>query len=207
MTSGADAATPEPAATATVAAAADAAEPAEAAPPRIGLIWAEAAGVIGRDGVMPWHVPEDLAHFKEVTLGAPVVMGRRTWESLPPRFRPLPGRVNIVATRNDAWAADGAARAASVDDALALAAAGDPPWIWVIGGADLFGQLMPTADRLEITELRAPDGGDALAPVPGDTPAPRIDAPGWRLAHVDPPTGWLPSRSGLEYRFLRYLRA
>ena len=192
-TSGADAAAHRPAA--------------GAARTRIGLIWAEAAGVIGRDGGMPWHVPEDLAHFKEVTLGAPVVMGRRTWDSLPPRFRPLPGRANIVVTRNDAWAADGAVRAASVDDALTLAAAGDPPWTWVIGGADLFGQLMPTADRLEVTELRAPDGGDAVEPEPGDTPAPAIDPTAWHLAHVDPPTGWLPSRSGLEYRFLRYLRA
>ncbi|MFE6257143.1 dihydrofolate reductase [Agromyces sp. NPDC057865] len=181
--------------------------PVDAGRPRIGLIWAESAGIIGRDGGMPWHVPEDLAHFKEVTLGAPVVMGRRTWESLPPRFRPLPGRANIVVTRNDGWEADGAMRAASVDDALARAEAGDPPWIWVIGGADLFGQLMPTADRLEVTELRAPGGGDAVVPEPGDTPAPTIDPAGWHLAHVDPATGWLPSRSGLEYRFLRYLRA
>lgn len=192
MTSGADAATPRAAAERR---------------PRIGLIWAESAGIIGRDGGMPWHVPEDLAHFKAVTLGAPVVMGRRTWESLPPRFRPLPGRANIVVTRTDAWAADGAVRAASVEDALALAAAGDPAWTWVIGGADLFGQLMPTADRLEVTELRAPGGGGAVVPQPGDTSAPPIDPAGWHLAHVDPPTGWLPSRSGLEYRFLRYLRA
>ncbi len=67
---------------------------------------------------MPWHVPEDLAHFKEVTLGAPVVMGRRTWESFPARFRPLPGRRNIVVTRTADWSADGAERAASLDDAL-----------------------------------------------------------------------------------------
>ena len=85
-----------------------------------------AGGVIGRDGGMPWHVPEDLAHFKDVTLGAPVIMGRKTWESLPPRFRPLPGRANIVVTHRHDWAADGAERAASVDDALALAAAGRP---------------------------------------------------------------------------------
>ncbi|RZS67643.1 dihydrofolate reductase [Agromyces ramosus] len=186
---------------------ADAASPAPAARPRLGLIWAESAGVIGRDGGMPWHVPEDLTHFKAVTLGAPVVMGRRTWESLPSRFRPLPGRTNIVVTHHDDWTAAGAVRAASVDEALALAAAGDPPWIWVIGGADLFGQVLPTADRLEVTELRTPGGGGAVVPEPGDTPAPPIDPAGWRLAHVDPPSGWLPSRSGLEYRFLRYLRA
>jgi len=185
---------------------ADAAPPAPATGPRIGLVWAESAGVIGRAGGMPWHVPEDLAHFKDVTLGAPVVMGRRTWESLPPRFRPLPGRANIVVTRNDDWAAEGAQRAASVDEALALAAAGDPPWIWVIGGADLFRQVLADADRLEVTELRAPDGGGAVDPAPGDTPAPVVDPARWRLVDAEPGDGWLPSRSGLEYRFLRYAR-
>ena len=77
--------------------------------PRIGLIWAQArGGVIGKDGAMPWHLPEDLAHFKRTTLGCPVIMGRKTWDSLPPKFRPLPGRRNIVVTRNTQWQADGA---------------------------------------------------------------------------------------------------
>jgi dihydrofolate reductase len=178
--------------------------PTDAPAPAIGLIWAESAGVIGRDGGMPWHVPEDLAHFTAVTLGAPVVMGRKTWESLPPRFRPLPGRANFVVTRNAEWVAEGAERAASVDEALALAAAGEPSWIWVIGGADLFAQVLPGADRLEVTELRAPGGGGAVDPDPGDTPAPYIDPARWRLAHADPADGWLASLSGLEYRFLRY---
>ena len=172
--------------------------------PAIGLVWAESAGVIGRDGGMPWHVPEDLAHFKDVTMGAPVVMGRRTWESLPPRFRPLPGRANIVVTRNHEWAAEGAGRAASVEEALSLASSGDPSWIWVIGGADLFGQVLPVADRLEVTELRAPGGGGAVEFELGDTRAPEIDPSHWRLVHADPAEGWLASRSGLEYRFLRY---
>lgn len=174
--------------------------------PAIGLIWAESGGVIGRDGGMPWHVPEDLAHFKEVTLGAPVVMGRRTWESLPPRFRPLPGRENIVVTRNPEWAAEGAERAASVEEALVLAAASDPARVWVIGGADVFAQVLPDADRLEVTKLRAAGGGTAVDPEPGDTPAPGIDHARWRLVHAEPADGWLASRSGLEYRFLRYLR-
>ncbi len=86
----------------------------------LGLIWAEAdGGVIGAAGGMPWHVPEDLAHFKDVTAGAPVVMGRKTWESLPERFRPLPGRRNIVVTRNGDWSAAGAERAGSLEGALA----------------------------------------------------------------------------------------
>ena len=75
----------------------------------VGLIWAEAhGGVIGAEGGMPWNVPEDLAHFKEITLGAPVIMGRKTWDSLPERFRPLPGRENIVITRQQDWSAEGA---------------------------------------------------------------------------------------------------
>src|SRR5690606_11575178 len=117
---------------------------------RIGLVWAEAeGGVIGKDGGMPWHVPEDLAHFREVTLGHPVVMGRRTWESFPDKYRPLPGRRNIVVTRNDDWAAEGAERAASLDQALALAE--DADTVWVIGGGELFREVMPRADVLEVT--------------------------------------------------------
>jgi dihydrofolate reductase len=99
----------------------------------LGLVWAQAhAGVIGRNGGMPWHVPEDLAHFKAVTLGAAVVMGRRTWESFPERFRPLPGRRNIVLTRDASWSADGAERATSLDDALALVGDADA---WLIASA------------------------------------------------------------------------
>ena len=85
----------------------------------LGLVWAEAqGGVIGAEGGMPWHVPEDMAHFRRVTGTADVVMGRRTWESLPPRFRPLPGRRNIVVTRDAEWTAEGAERAGSLGDAL-----------------------------------------------------------------------------------------
>jgi dihydrofolate reductase len=175
--------------------------------PRIGLIWAEAAGIIGRAGGMPWHVPEDLAHFKEVTLGAPVIMGRKTWDSLPARFRPLPARRNIVVTRDPSWSADGADHAGSIDAALELAAEADPDWIWIIGGGELFAALIDRAHRLEVTELRAPGGGDAVVSEPGDTPAPSFDRVGWRVDQVEPAAGWSTSRSGLEYRFLRHLRA
>ena len=86
---------------------------------RINLILARAAnGVIGRDGALPWHLPEDLAHFKRQTMGAPVIMGRRTWDSLPPKVRPLPGRRNIVITRQAQWQADGAERAGSLLEAV-----------------------------------------------------------------------------------------
>ncbi|MFE6963508.1 dihydrofolate reductase [Agromyces sp. NPDC057679] len=169
---------------------------------RIGLVWAEAeGGVIGRDGGMPWHVPEDLAHFKAVTLGAPVIMGRKTWDSLSPRYRPLPGRRNIVVTRQHDWADDGAERAGSLDEALALAAgAGD---VWVIGGGQLFAEAIDRAVRLEVTELEHPDG---FSPEPGDVLAPAVPA-GFSLVAADPADGMHTSRTGVRYRFLTYRRA
>ncbi len=158
----------------------------------IGLIWAQAQDrVIGRGGAMPWHLPEDLAHFRAVTGGSPVVMGRRTWESLPERFRPLPGRRNIVVSRQEGWRAGGAEHAASVDEALARAGAGP---VWVIGGAEVYRQMIDRADRLAVTEI------DLV--VDGDTHAPAIDA-SWTRAETGP---WQNSRTGLRYRFLRYTR-
>jgi dihydrofolate reductase len=167
---------------------------------RVGLIWAEAVGgVIGAAGGMPWHVPEDFAHFKELTLGCPVIMGRRTWESLPERFRPLPGRANIVVTRNMDWAAAGAVRAGSLNDAFAAAdsAVGDAATIWIIGGAELFDQAMGRADVLEVTELDLRVEGDTFAPA----------RTGWRVVAADPgPDSWTTSRTGIRYRFLRMER-
>lgn len=119
-------------------------------------------GVIGRDNALPWHLPEDLAHFKRTTLGAPVVMGRRTWDSLPPRFRPLPGRRNVVLTHDAAWHATGAERAGSLDEALALLA--DQAKVFVIGGAALYAQALPRADELVLTEIDADFDGDARFP-------------------------------------------
>lgn len=134
--------------------------------PRLHLILARAAnGVIGRDNRMPWHLPEDLAHFKRTTLGCPVVMGRKTWDSLPPRFRPLPGRANIVLSRDTAWQADGAQRAASLDEALALCAG--QPDVWVIGGAQIYAQALPRASTAVITEIDRAFEGDAFAPAFG----------------------------------------
>jgi dihydrofolate reductase len=97
---------------------------------KLGLVYAQSRnGVIGHGGSLPWHLPEDLAHFKRTTLGAPVIMGRKTWESLPPRFRPLPGRRNIVITRDAHWHAGGAERAGSLDEALALGAGAETVWV------------------------------------------------------------------------------
>lgn len=156
---------------------------------RIGLIWAEAhGGVIGAGGTMPWHVPEDLAHFTQITLGAPVVMGRRTWESLPERFRPLPGRENVVITRQAGWSADGARTAGSVAEALA-----GLDEAWVIGGGEIFREVIGDADLLEVTELDLDVAGDAFAP----------SRDGFRLASEGE---WQTGRNGIRFRFLGYQR-
>lgn len=162
---------------------------------RLGLIWAEArGGVIGKDGGMPWHVPEDLAHFRAATMGDPVIMGRRTWESFPPRFRPLPGRRNIVVTRNESWQGDGAERAVSLDQALKLVDGEESAW--VLGGAGLFAEAIARADVLEVTELDLEVDGDTFAP----------ERHGWSVARVEPTGGWSVSRTGIPYRFLTLIR-
>jgi len=130
---------------------------------KLGLIYARARnGVIGKAGALPWHLPEDLAHFKRLTLGCPVIMGRKTWESVPERFRPLPGRLNIVVTRQAGWSPIGASTASSLAEAIALATG--QPLAWVIGGAGLFAEALPLADLAEITEIDADFEGDAFAP-------------------------------------------
>ena len=119
-------------------------------------------GVIGRDGTIPWRIPEDARRFREVTIGHPVVMGRRTWESLPDRFRPLPGRRNVVVTRNDAWRADGAERAGSLADALRLLEGAER--VSVIGGAEIYADALPLADELLLTEIDLDVEGDTFFP-------------------------------------------
>ncbi|MDB5703770.1 MAG: diacylglycerol kinase [Sphingomonas bacterium] len=115
-------------------------------------------GVIGRDGGLPWRLPADLKRFKAQTMGKPMIMGRKTFESFP---APLPGRRHIVLTRNAGWSAPGAEVARSADEALALAAAPD---IAVIGGAQVFALFLPRADRVELTEVHAAPEGDAVVP-------------------------------------------
>lgn len=129
----------------------------------LNLIFARARnGVIGKDNTLPWHLPEDLAHFKQTTLGQPVVMGRKTWESLPPKFRPLPGRTNIVVTRQTNWQAEGAIVAHSIEEAMQHCPADTQAW--VIGGAEVYAQAMPLASRAVVTEIAADFEGDAFAP-------------------------------------------
>lgn len=119
-------------------------------------------GVIGRDGDMPWRLPEDLKHFRAVTMGAPVIMGRRTWDSLSPAFRPLPGRRNMVVTRNEAWAAPGAEVAHSLEAALQRLER--EPVAYLIGGAQLYAQALARADELVLTEIDRDFEGDACFP-------------------------------------------
>ncbi|WP_245633575.1 dihydrofolate reductase [Amycolatopsis jejuensis] len=150
----------------------------------IGLIWAQSAnGVIGRDGALPWHLPEDMKRFRSLTAGSTVLMGRRTWESLPPRFRPLPGRRNLVLSRTPQ---DGVETFPDLAKALA-AATGD---VWVMGGAAVYREALPFADRIEVTELREHFEGDVQAPEIGREP--------------DSAGEWQESASGLHYRFLTW---
>lgn len=156
------------------------------------LIWAQDRdGGIGRDGAIPWRIPEDMAHFRAATTGKPVIMGRLTWESLPPRFRPLPGRRNIVVTRDPAWSDAGAEVAHGVPEALSLAGGGD---VCVIGGGQIYAQAMPHATRLLVTEVDLEVGADAFAPRIG---------PGWTAVDVG---ARQESGDGIGFRFVRYAR-
>jgi dihydrofolate reductase len=137
------------------------------ADPAVVLVAAVAEnGVIGRDGDMPWHHPEDLAHFKETTMGHPVVLGRVTYESIADRLGgPLPGRTNVVLSTRDLDLPDGAVQARSVDDALAVAS--DAPGgdtVYVAGGATVYEAFLPLADRLVITEIHSAPEGDTHFP-------------------------------------------
>jgi dihydrofolate reductase len=150
----------------------------------IGLVWAQSAnGVIGRDGTLPWHLPEDLKHFRSLTSGATVLMGRRTWESLPPRFRPLPGRRNLVLSRTPQ---EGAETFAALAEALATVD-GD---VWVIGGAAVYAAALPFADRIVVTEIQESFDGDTYMPPLDRSP--------------DSVGAWQESSTGLHYRFLTW---
>ncbi len=149
-------------------------------------------GVIGKGNAIPWRLPEDMAHFKALTTGHTVVMGRKTWESLPARFRPLPGRRNIVVTRNPGYLAPGAHVVHSLDEAIKLGA-GDTA-LFIIGGAELYAQALPLAQRLELTEIDAEIDGDAYFPA--------FDRTQWRVVKRLPGL----SASGLAYAFITYER-
>jgi dihydrofolate reductase len=148
--------------------------------------------VIGRDNSIPWRIPEDVARFREITMGHPVVMGRRTWDSIPGRFRPLPGRRNIVVTRNRKWYGDGAERAGSLEEALDLA--GDAQDVFVIGGAEIYAAALHFADDLLLTEIDAA--------IEGDTVFPPIDETVFAEVEREPHG----SEDGPPFAFVRYVR-
>ena len=156
------------------------------------LIWAQStSGVIGRDGGIPWRLPEDQARFRDLTMGHTVVMGRLTWESLPAKVRPLPGRRNVVVTRQADYMADGAEVSTTLDHAL------DDGQTWVIGGQQIYALALPQATHCEITEVEIDltrQDADAMAPVLDDT---------W----VGRSGRWETSTTGLRYRYHSYQRA
>ncbi|WP_432506861.1 dihydrofolate reductase [Kineococcus arenarius] len=163
----------------------------------IGLVWAQSPdGVIGDGGRLPWRVPEDLAHFKRLTAGATVLMGRATWDSLPPRFRPLPGRRNVVLTRDRSWSAEGAEVAHDLDAALDDALDGGD--VWVAGGGQVYRAALARADLLVVT--------DVDVRVPGDTTAPEV-GDGWVLTSQEPADGWATSSAGPRFRIRTLRRA
>ncbi len=169
----------------------------------IGLVWAQdERGVIGRDGGLPWHLPEDLALFRRLTTGSTVVMGRRTWESLPERFRPLPGRTNIVITRQKSWAgtpeAEGAVVVPSLDDALLESQFVDGGGtVWILGGGDVFRQSTDLANVAVVTTIDVKADGDTYAPELGTN---------WEASTSLPPDGWLTAANGTRYRFTKWSR-
>ena len=166
----------------------------------IALIWAQARDatgrpVIGASGGIPWRVPEDFAHFKMLTLGHPVIMGVRTWASLP--IKPLPGRTNIVLCRDGEVNPDaGAIVVPALAEALAVAeAAPGGELTWIIGGGQVYQQTIEIADRLVITEV------DLI--VEGDAYAPQLDPNRWQLTEQ---SSWQRSKTGLRYRFSSFQR-
>jgi dihydrofolate reductase len=161
---------------------------------RLALIAAVARdGAIGKDNELLWRNRDDLQHFRRLTMGCPVVMGRKTWDSLPAAFKPLPGRRNIVVTRNAQWQAQGAERAGSLEEALSLVA--DAEQVFVVGGGELYAQALPRADALELTEL--------------DTDFAQADAhfPPWdRSAFAEASRETREAPEGFAYHWVTYLR-
>ncbi|PWJ56477.1 dihydrofolate reductase [Quadrisphaera granulorum] len=188
---------------------------------RVGAVWAQdRRGVIGVDGTIPWDVPEDRAHFASTTRGHGVVMGRSTWDSLPPRWRPLPGRRCVVLTRDPSWSAPGAVTASALGVAVAAAAEpgeGADGEVWVIGGAQVYARALAenALDVVVVTEVDL----DVDAPPPGEEQdddgdrrapralAPHLDPTAWTAVRREPEVGWATSRTGLRYRITWYERS
>ena len=169
----------------------------------VGLVWAQTSGgVIGKDGDMPWNLPEDMKHFTRLTTGHPVIMGRKTWLSFPEKYRPLPGRTNIVITRQKNWGdspeAEGAVVVPSLDDALLESQFVDGgETVWILGGGEVFRQSTDLANVAVVTTIDVEANGDTFAPELDET---------WEAAAAVPPDGWLTAANGTRYRFTKWVR-
>lgn len=170
------------------------------------MVWAQSLdGVIGLDGDMPWHVPEDLKHFKDLTMGQVLIMGRNTWASFPDAVRPLPGRTSVVVSRTLAkdpqdpqLAHDSVHVVADLQSGLDLAGElKTGPMVWVVGGGSLYDQALDVTTLVERSVFNLN--------VKGDTYAPQLDA-SWQLGSQDPATGWHTSKTSVQYRFERWER-
>lgn len=158
----------------------------------LGMIWAQSRnGVIGRDGDLPWRIREDWQHFRRTTGADPVVHGRASWEALPEVNRPLPGRRNIVITRQRDYEAPGAEVVHSLPEALALLDGADA---WICGGGQIYNEAMPIADQLVVSEIDVEVDGDTYAPEIG---------PGWAHPEIG---DWVEAANGMRFRVLTYRR-
>lgn len=149
---------------------------------------------IGKDGKIPWQIPEDMARFKQLTTGHPVIMGRVTWDSIPRKFRPLPERPNFVVTRDSSLSVPGVSVAHSIDEAILFASQVDREKIYVMGGAQIYAHTLPLADKLQLTVVAGDYGGDTFFPDPSNF---------GRITQVEPgESDWLISIKGPKYRFV-----
>ena len=151
--------------------------------------------VIGRGNDIPWRgkLPADMAHFQKLTMDSTVVMGRKTWESIPLKYRPLPGRTNIVLTRDEAFQTSGAGIAHTADEAIAKSSGGR---VFIIGGAEIYRQFLPQADYLELTHIDTSSGGDTFFP--------EIDAAAWNITSEEVHTP--DPKNAFAYIFRTYAR-
>lgn len=163
----------------------------------LAAIWAQAHNrAIGKNGGMPWHLPEDLAHLRRLTMGQPVIMGRATWDSLGEKYQPLPGRRNIVLTRSGDPIV-GCETVSSFDEAKELVAG---ELAWVMGGAQVYEAAMPHIDGIVVTDIDIDvPGADAFAPVLPDWVTSGL--PEWEVVRSDPHRGWHTAANGMNYRF------
>ncbi len=162
----------------------------------VGLIWSETVnGVIGANNTIPWHLPEDLKRFNQITRGSTVIMGKKTWFSLPEKFRPLPGRRNLVLSSNIGLKFEGAHLFSSLENAFASV---DTEWAWVIGGQRLYESALLFADRIEVTVVNLPD-------VVGDAFAPGVPNSFYHTGSEPADADWFVSTDGVGFRFESYL--